>query len=219
MYFNGSSTINSVSNITIPSIGTVSLWFKSNALDGNRRIIGSRDNFEIRTSNKTLIEDFCTASGLTLSTSITVDTLYHVLVRYDRSLLGNGDAWLNGTLVNSGIGHISIPGNALLTIGNRTGAANGDRFMGYIDDIRIYNRWLSNNEVLDIYYSRGSDFNVYGLLNRWLLLENAPNVAVSGVSGSVKDFMGNLNCSLAAGTPLYSESMIKVRTKKPYKII
>jgi len=216
MYFDGSSTIDTDTNVVIPAIGTVSLWFKPTLFDGGtHRVFGSRDQFEFRIVGTTLYEDLCINGGISLGT-ISVNNLYHALVRYNRNT-GLADAWLNGSLINSATNHTTTPANAVLTIGNRTGSANGDRYYGYIDDFRIYNRWIANNEIEEIYSSMGSDFNVFGLLNRWLLLERDPNTVVSGV-GSVKDFMGNLNHSLAAGTPLYSESMIKVRTKRSLNI-
>jgi hypothetical protein len=154
MYFNGFSKINTDSNIIIPSIGTVSMWFYPTYLDGRtHRIIGSRDQFEIRIAGATLYEDICIGGGVSLG-NISINNLYHVIVRYNRNN-GYADAWLNGTLVNAGYNHNIIPGNAVLTIGNRTGSANGDMYYGYIDDIRIYERWISDNEVEDIFSSMG----------------------------------------------------------------
>jgi hypothetical protein len=217
MYFNGSSTIVTTANVTTPVIGTVSLWIYPtfiNTFATTHRILGSRDQFELRIANGVLYEDLCIGGGILLGT-ITANNLYHILVRYDRNT-GNANAWLNGTLINNGTGHTVIPVANTLTIGNRTGSAASDRYYGYIDDLRIYQRWISDNEIEDIYGSRGCDFNVNGLLNRWLFLDNAPTVVVSG-AGSVKDFMGNLNCSLSIGTPQYSESFINIRTKRTYR--
>lgn len=81
-------------------------------------------------------------------TTISLDTWTHFVGSYDGSTLR---FYKNGALISSAAytGAIGTPGDTL-KIG-RTGAATAGWFGGSIDDIRIYNRALSDQEILTTY--------------------------------------------------------------------
>lgn len=81
-----------------------------------------------------------------------------------------------------------------------SGAFNGKQW-----DFRMYNRTLSTAERAIIYYSRGNDNIVDGLLGRWLMNEKPDGTAASG-SNTVIDISGNNNSGTPYNSPVYRGS-------------
>lgn len=214
-FSSGSCSLRTVSNISAPNIGTISLWIYPTTLNyfTTYRIFGTQDNFEIRITNNTIYPDIGQGGGFSMGT-ISVNTLYHILIRYNFST-GALEGWIDGSMVGSGTGYTQTPTNAQLSIGTRTGSTN--YYAGYIDDFRIYNRWISDNEIQHIYQSRGCDFIYNSLVNRWLFLEQAEGINVPSGTGTIKDYIGNNNCSLYNGTVVYRETNLRIRMKKTRK--
>jgi hypothetical protein len=84
-----------------------------------------------------------------VSTVASINTWYFVAVSYD------GVAkriYINGALNNSGVYSLTIAyADQPVVIGTWLGAPAIDAFIGTIDDVRIYNRVLSSNDVSRIY--------------------------------------------------------------------
>ena len=98
-------------------------------------------------------------------------------------------------------GNVATSANPLRIAAVNTGTEVRE-FDGPLDDIRVYTRALTPNELLTLYTLRGGDNIVNGLLWRWRMAELAPGTAATG-AGSVKDAAGNLN-----GTPLNSPTYV-----------
>jgi hypothetical protein len=196
MFFSGNSII-TAGNISAPTIATISLWVYPTLLGStNRRIFGSHDSYEIRIlANRVIYADINAAGGFSMGT-ITVNNLYNIIIRYNRST-GNIEAWINGSMVGSATNQTTNPSNAAMSFGTRTGTT--DYYYGYMDDFRIYDRWITDNEIESIYNSKGCDSIYYGLRNRWLFLEGGEGANIPIGTGVIKDYIGNLNCSRGNG--------------------
>jgi hypothetical protein len=85
-------------------------------------------------------------------------------------------------------------------------------FDGTIDDARVYTRALSAQEIENMFYSRGSDTIVYGLLHRWKMNESYPGATASGTS-TVKDTAGTINIT-PTNSPVYAEGLCRTRHRR-----
>ncbi len=96
---------------------------------------------------------------VTSSTNLKKDVWYHVVAvrTYSSSLSWPTTLYLNG--VSDGSGTLGRAGlsNQVVAIG-KYGAANSNYFQGAIDDVRVYNRALSANEIKQLYNSGISRF-------------------------------------------------------------
>ncbi|MEK7532245.1 MAG: LamG domain-containing protein [Patescibacteria group bacterium] len=85
-----------------------------------------------------------------LTTVLTANKWYHIVCSYDGTNLG---AYLNGNLETTIVAATPSTGNSSFFIG--AGGSNGDTpggyFDGAIDDVRIYNRALSADEIKRLY--------------------------------------------------------------------
>lgn len=85
-------------------------------------------------------------------------------------------------------------------------------FGGRMDDIRAYSRGLSAAEIQTIFGCRGTDGIVDGLRNRYALRE----LGIGGVAvgaGFVKDHGPDQRAGSPAGSPVYSDGVIRSRRK------
>lgn len=90
---------------------------------------------------------------------------------------------------------------------------NVQGFGGYIDDVRIYNRPLSDNEIKTMFTLRGHDNIVHGLLHRFTMIERNIGITASDAS-SVVDVSGKENGSPFSYTgtlPTYTDSILSLR--------
>ncbi len=170
--FNGVDQYVGISNL-LPDIAdhnlSISLWFYSNASQSWKGLVTKRKNggsgnneFSIQISNPSPNPPdriFASADGA--KTELTVNyipnSLNHVAYVVDRTNL-TAKLYLNGSLVNSLNNFTAMDGygnNFYITFGafNYTSLASpiNGFFDGYIDDIFIYNRVLSEAEIQAIY--------------------------------------------------------------------
>lgn len=80
-----------------------------------------------------------------------------------------------------------------------------DYFDGIVGAVRVFNRALSNDEVINAQTARGRSRNYYGCVLCYPLNEGAPGTTASG-SGTVKDRMGNYN-GTPTNSPVYAEAV------------
>ena len=201
----------SVSSFAPPANGSVCFWMNSENLTGVHRIMGSHGQWEIRTNGLKLYNDLDQDEGaLELESIADLGTgiRYHIVCTYDS--LANAQIYINGVLDNSGSDNDGVPPSDTLTIGHRTGAPGDEYYDGFIEDMRIYNRVLSANEIATIYGCNGLDVIVHGLLHRWIMSEGPIDVAASG-AGLIKDLaIGQLNMT-PNNSPIYSGTQMKYK--------
>lgn len=111
-----------------------------------------------------------------------------------------------GTAQNAGTGTVVV--DTLMGARRATGnTGSGFLLTGSLDDMRVYNRALSNGEIETIYAVRGRDSIVSGLVGRWMFFDREPGIVSSG-TGQVKDSSDQGNHGTASGAPSFSESFV-----------
>lgn len=191
---------------------SVCFWFYINpAIKDPERMFGSDDVWEIRVTtgwspgsyrfSNELFGDTACISTTVISASVWYHGVCTAVSGTSRGVYING-------ISEATAGAAATPTGTTLSIGNRSGSAAGDGLSGIIDDVRIYNRILTADEIATIYACRGSDTILNGLQNRWLLNEGGSGVTMTG-TGSVKDLTGTKD-GTPASSPTYTESFIKL---------
>lgn len=185
-YFNGTSDNIRVPNSTdlnFTTAITVSFWMNPAALYTDRESYPiSHGNWENRwkisiTPTKKIRWTVKTADGtkdLDSPTAITTNQWYHVVGLYDGS---NFDLYVNGVLSN----HTTFSGAIMTTtidlmIGQVLPSVTTYNFKGTLDDIRIYDYALSDNEIALLYAEPSAiRDNPKSLPTEFNLSQNYPN--------------------------------------------
>ena len=159
----GNDYVTTANNFRPPPTGSVAFWMKvPEAPSSEGQVLGLDDAWEIRHVDNgfpgvvasALVFDLgVNGSNDEFVTTVAVDEpnrWYFVVATYD----AESNAYqvhLDNTLNNSGVfsGGLSMPDSNLLSLGRRTGS-NKD-FEGTLDDVRIYNYVLSEEEIKVMY--------------------------------------------------------------------
>lgn len=177
---------------------TISLWAKKNGISGGNgawtslirtNTPGSKSGYTVYWDNYNTIK-FLGAGSSNYSWNYYYNAeqnrWYHILVIYRT----NGTSlYIDGNLVDSttlNLGNATTP-SWQFSIGGQGGGTDDNYYNGQIDDIRIYNRALSDTEIQELYYIQN------GLVAEWLM-EETPSTA------KVIDSSGNNNQGTPTGT-------------------
>jgi hypothetical protein len=156
---NSSYSFSNRNNISIPMtqqlhnlpIRTFCCWFKMNNNQNGGRIYETTYlNGGLAINNNTLDAWYNNGARECNVTNTTISLIneWHFLVYTTNSNNGEGKIYLNGNLVNSRIGGPSnAPQNWLNSFLRIGVGAQGEAINGKIDDIRIYNRLLTQSEI------------------------------------------------------------------------
>lgn len=142
---------------------TISLWFKAGAMKETSERLYYSDNPALHYSSTTIDLQYDALSGITrlrfacggsvgnsIYDTIQLNTWYHAVITIDTNIVR---AYVNGQLLDTAkyVDHPAIDGdtNAFLGV-NRT--RQQYFFNGLIDDVRIYNKVLSQRDILFLYY-------------------------------------------------------------------
>ncbi len=177
------------SNFTPPPVGTVTFWMQApGSPTAHGRILGLHDTWEIRhVATGTpdgipygLVFDLG-VSGVNTEfvTTTTVDVpgrWYHIAAAYDTTtdayaVYVDGVPHKDGTYPTT----LAVPAANLLSIGTRTGSSN--YFDGLLDDIRIYDQFLSAAEIADLAAEGGGS----GPVAHWKLDDGTGTNAIDSV--------------------------------------
>jgi hypothetical protein len=150
--FNGSSWVQAASTPSLSPTAaiTIDAWIQPQATASNRIVdkitAGGADGYllDLLSNHLRLIVDGKSVSG---STTLSSGVTYHVAGTFDGSTL---NVYVNGVNDGSLVATTTIPTNSLpLRIGaDQTGA---NRFSGWIDEVEIFNRALSQSEIQAIF--------------------------------------------------------------------
>lgn len=148
------------------------------------------------------ISDDITSAGF-----FTVNQWYHVALTYDgitARLYGDGVEVASGAKTWPLVREEAFIGRKV--------TQNIEHWAGQIDDVRVYDRVLSANEIKTIHAAQGHDGIVNGLAARYTLNEDAPGVAASG-AGVIKDVGPNKLNGTPVNTPTWAESQLNFRKR------
>ena len=159
--FNGSSNYVSIPQYTLPVSASISVWVKGSYANGNQIIIGSKDSIALglfSSSGNKLIgfaSSDATAKDVGVTDSVFVNNAWnHLVVIFDEA--GIPTYYCNGTLLSTSGTNYWTWTDDVAYIGRRT---SGTYFNGQIDEVRIYNRTLSADEIGDLYRSGEAKIN------------------------------------------------------------
>jgi len=144
--------LNSESIQSICGSGTVSLWFKADTLPAERHYIFSHPDW--RNDNRIYINHtgsamvfYIGSTEIDPSVTLSAEVWYHATVTWNGS---NYFAYINGVEKSNGSYNGLTAVNKGLYLGAYT--SNSTEFLdGTIDDVQIYNRCLSAEEIWELY--------------------------------------------------------------------
>jgi hypothetical protein len=145
-----------------------------------------------------------------------VDVLAHV-VGVAKFTGGGIDLYIDGVFIGTTANAGWTANSANTTSGNaHIGSEDdgaGNYFNGTIDDVRIYHRALSANEINTIYRARGRDNILEGLHCRWTFSELVAGSSASG-SGVVRDKGPGQLHGTPTNTPTYASAIAAHRRRR-----
>ena len=117
----------------------------------------------------------------------------------------------NGVLILAEIGVNLTAGNTSPTNAEAGSIGTEERgdpefFNGWIEDVRLYSRTLSADEVLTMYTCEGVDGIVFGLQQRYELQSGFPTQTVNSLSPQ-DSAVRMINGSVPSGSPTYDDSI------------
>lgn len=197
-----------------PATGAVSLWIRTDGPTSVRhRPWGVGSDFEMWQDPDGLISMDVGTDGfqggfITTERFDDDNRWYHIVAQYD-SDTDEYKIYMNGQLHKAGTSSWGISKQAanFLTFGTRTGSTQ--RFVGAIDDFRIFNRKLHTQEIASL----------YGILGHWKFDETSGTVAVDSsgagndgeyVNSPVLGTKSNLNTDLGTAVQLDGTSHIRI---------
>ncbi len=170
-----------------PAIGAVAFWMQASGTPTVReRIFGVNGNWEARQETTGKISFDLGASPYVGNEPFASDEVddqdrwYHIVAAFNESD-DSYEVYVNGELQASGISPVNlVPQKAgILSFGTRTGSS--ENWKGSLRDFRVYNRWLSADEI-----SRLS-----GIIAHWNMEETSGTVAAdSSVAGNDASYVG-----------------------------
>lgn len=188
----GSSAVTQITNSPM----TVSAWVKPQANNSFSRIVTRENHFIFGTNSGQFMFGMGTGSGWNSLASFGSDATLvdgawqHVVAVYDGS---SARGYVNGVDVGT-VSAAMVSNTNILAIG--WDAQNGSQqFAGSIDEVRIYNRALSANEVASLYNASSAKVkapNNLGLVGYWSFddckLNKATDSSGYGNTGTLTNF-------------------------------
>ncbi len=199
---NGSSWIQSTSNYVRASTDhTVMYWLRLDNNTAVRRPFGNTGAWEARTGSgsNVLTSDYL-QSGTLGTVTLTLGNWHHVAFVQDVTG-GNRFGYLDGQLVNTVNGAtFAAQQTGLMSLGVSAGGSTQGWFGG-IDDTRVYDRVMTQEEIETIYACMGTDSLLEDLVCWYKMDEGAEGAAVTALYDSVE---GGLDLTTVTGTPVYN---------------
>jgi Concanavalin A-like lectin/glucanases superfamily len=189
---------------------TVMAWIRLGAINVRNQIVNKQagsaaTGYELCILSSNILEigvfngtSYLVGQG---STTLSVDTTYHVCGTYNGASFF---VYINGVVDGSSSPGITGSTNSqALQIGTGSPYGSAIYFNGYMEDVRIYNRAVSADEVSTIYEARGNDKIISGLVGHWPMTGGAPTTA----PGTIQDRSNSKFSTTASGTLSYQENI------------
>ncbi len=161
--FNGTSNYIKVldnNSLDLTQNLTLSSWIEPNSLNAEQGILGKGTNttstgyalhHKVLNPEKTgvSLQNLSTSSTTFINTSqLSINNWHHLLATYNGSEL---KLYLNGVLVNTTTTNIQLVSNSLTDLFIGSEFSNFRYFNGKIDDVGIWNRALTEQEISDLF--------------------------------------------------------------------
>lgn len=220
------TTLVSILNVApiIGALSTVCFWIKTTQTGNNTHWLApSVIGVEQAGGANDVFPGWIDASGLwhggagngpftTSGVALNDDAWHHLAFTYNPTT-GQARLYLDGALVSTVTSSTGPKTTACTTFGRQDDTGGTPNYYtGLVDDLRLYDRLLSDAEVQAIYAARGTDGDVTGLRSRWTLREAAPGVVAAG-AGQQRDVAVDGNNGTPTNSPVYQEGSLRYRRK------
>lgn len=200
----GATSIRTAAAFAELGVSTVCLWFKPASVTGNNIILGTDGAWEARLVGADMRHEFRQGTVPDMTTVFAVGTWYHLAFTFNGARKG---AYVNGA-VDPAWGlysTVAVGTDTVLALGTSL-SIPGEGMAGELEDVRMYNRVLSQKEVQLIADNDGGDDLLEGLQHWWTMQ--------SGVDGAVvtlePDLIGKVNMSVIVNSPVYTKSFRRI---------
>ena len=151
--FNGTTQavgIGNTSQTQLTSAGTIQAWVKTSTGNATMPVVAKADNFWLGFDfGKVALYDWTSAVTCSTTASYNDDSWHHIAITLDSGVTNGSKIYVDGSLVKSctwtpqsQTGWLSIG-----AISNNSGASYSQFYTGSIDDVKIFNRILSADEI------------------------------------------------------------------------
>jgi hypothetical protein len=135
------------------SARSFSIWIKATSIGSDNHVFGygmSSLEFAYGLSfNASTVYNFAWNTNISASNSSLLNQWHHIVTTYDAT--GYAKMYIDGALVsNESRPNWNTASNSSFYLGDRFGSNNGN-FIGYLDDLKIYNYALSQTEVTSLF--------------------------------------------------------------------
>lgn len=196
----GDESIRTPSPFAELDTATICFWFRPNSVSGANRIMGTDTLWECRLNGSDMLHEFRQSTQPNMTTIFSVGVEYHLAFVFDGT---NKGAYVNGAADPAplALAHAATGTDTVLHVGTSgTNTAQGANCE--LEDLRMYNRVLSQDEIQQIYNGEGRDSILNGL-QHWWTLDNG----VEGATATFEpDLVNNINLTTVVGTPTYIRS-------------
>lgn len=199
-FASGTEAITTAAAFSEPAVGSVCLWFRPSNVTGTNRLMGTDTLWECRLNGSDMLHEFRQSDVPNMTTVFATDTWYHLVFTYDGT---NKGAYVDAVAdpVEGVYAHGTNGSDTVLSLGTSTwNAAEG--MAGQLEDIRVYDRVLSQKEVELIYDGNGRDGLLRGLIHWWQMN--------NGAEGSIvtlePDLISKVHMDTIVGSPTYVKS-------------
>lgn len=219
-----SQFINAVTEyVTMRNTFTISFWIKTTQVGNDTawqapgvtgiEQTGGNNDIMIGIIDANGYVGICVGSGTPTdvfdksTTIINNNAWHHVAINRDSST-GIVMIYVNGIFETTDTRATGTIGTTWTSIGKNDTTSGTDVYLnGTLDDVRVYNRVLSANEIQSLSVFRGGDDIYEGIISRYLMDESYPGFSSSGTS---YDSMGSNNTT-PQNYPAYAEQTVRRR--------
>lgn len=207
---------------------TIMAWIKLDPTFSNEGVVVGQENFYLKISNTKIFEASLNGTNYTLSGAVNIlptNKWVHIAGVFDgtNSLL---KLYVNGELkIIESVGNtINTSTNKLFRIGSLPASINSNFFLGEIDEVRVFNQALSDDQLQKIVYQ---ELNNTNFAQGSIIPLNVPSLNASSLiryyrmdtfKDDIVDDLVNPGVDLVTGAKLYNIKNIYVQTAPlPYE--
>lgn len=164
LFINGTGTTVSLANLPVGnSSRTFSIWIRPTQFNGDNRVFSYGSPAAQQAYGVSFVQsriyNFSWTNNLFYDQSTSLNVWKHIVCTFDQST-NTARLYIDGVLRNSGTFSWSTTNNGILYLGSLFGET-GSRYIGYVDDLKIYNYALEQADITSLYTNNtlSSDFS------------------------------------------------------------